>query len=237
MTKKSNNQVTGQKKRELIDSARKKVFLWTAIASAMAVLAIVVGYFIVKEIAYDQARLSAKYATLSTIRENITAADELEKNIQALIANGDLAKAKANSSDSNYKVILDALPVTGDSTVLGSSLLQSIIPLSGVKVKALTASSLSEADPSSLGLGPESTGQGSLSSEGLSSVTYNFEVTGSYQQIQNMFRDMERSIRPVNVTSFEIKASDEGDLTVDSIGESYFSSKKTIELTEKVVER
>lgn len=228
---KPNKTTAGARKREQITSANKTVFLWTMIASAAISLCLVVGYFLVKEALFNHEVYKAKIETLSTLDANIENAAELEKNVKNLIANGDLAKVKAKDSDSNYKVVLDALPVTNDSTVLGSSLLQEILPKSGVRVDTLTTIS-DDGEP----IIDEETGEVAGSGDGseVSTIPFNITVRGDYSQIQNMLEDLELSIRPMNITKITVQGSDKSLQAVVS-GQSYYSSSKSVQLgTQKV---
>ena|GEM_PF-3371868 len=218
--------MAGARKREQISSANKTVFLWTMIAAAAVSLCVVVGYFLVKEVIFNDQVYDAKSETLSTLEQNIDNVGELERNVQALIANGDLAKVKAKETDSNYKVVLDALPVTNDSTVLGSSLLQELLPQSGVAIDTLTTLSDDIAFESEEGVeGGESDA---------STIPFNFAVRGNYSQIENMLADLELSIRPMNISKITIQGSDSS-LQAVVAGESYFSSPQSVQLgTQKV---
>lgn len=227
--------LTGTRKRDQIESANKTVFLWAIAAAAALALCAVVGYFLIKEISFNAKILGAKNETYRTLEQNVKNAETLEQNIQSLIANNDLAQVKANSSDSNYKVVLDALPVSSDPTVLGSSLLQEILNRSNVRVVSLTTA------PGSLGgmmLETQPGGaDGADSSSGGSEVTaipFNFAVQGNYSQVSRMLQDLERSIRPMNVRQLVIQGSDSA-LQVNVRGESYYSTERTVELGKKQV--
>jgi len=226
MMNKPTKSMAGARKREQISSANKTVFLWTMIAAAAVSLCVVVGYFLVKEVIFNDQVYDAKSETLSTLEQNIDNVGELERNVQALIANGDLAKVKAKETDSNYKVVLDALPVTNDSTVLGSSLLQELLPQSGVAIDTLTTLSDDIAFESEEGVeGGESDA---------STIPFNFAVRGNYSQIENMLADLELSIRPMNISKITIQGSDSS-LQAVVAGESYFSSPQSVQLgTQKV---
>ena len=224
---KSTKNLTGMKKREQIDAANKTVFLWAMAAAAALALCAVVGYFLGKEIIFNGKIMAAKTSTLSTLNNNIGAVGQLETNVKALIANGDLAKVKNKPSDTNYKVVLDALPVSSDPTILGSSLLQEVIPKSGVKVDSLTTM------PDGMvvvDVAPTEEGAAAPVAEAaISTIPFSFTVEGDYRQINNMLRDIELSIRPINITRVTLQGAG-NKMQAIVTGESYYSSERTVEL-------
>lgn len=212
----SKKALTGVKKRQQIKDANKMTFIWIIIASASVVLCLVIAQFLVRQLWHNQKVINEQSKTQSTLQTNLKNYETLKKEVEKLVANADLAKVKADPNDSAYKVVLDALPVTNDGTVLGSSLLQVILPKSQVSIKDLTA-----------GIDENSLGVATTVAE--NTIPFKFAVNANYGQAQAMLKDLERSIRPISVTSLKIQGSDTNlDIVVE--GKSYYAPEKTVEL-------
>jgi hypothetical protein len=217
----NNKQVlTGVKKRQQIKNANQMTFIWIMIASAAVVFCLVTAQFLVRQAWFNQKVINERAKTQSTLANNIKNYDKLKKSVEKLVADPNLAKVKANESDTAYKVVLDALPVTKDGTVLGSSLLQVILPKSGVSVTSLSA-------------GDESTTAPVENGENF--ITFDFAANSSFDQVAVMLRDLERSIRPISVTDITLQGSDKS-LNVQVRGQSYYEPEQTITLGKKVVQ-
>lgn len=214
--------ITGVKKRQQIKEANKMTFVWIAIASIAVVLCLVISQFLVRQLWFNQKVINERSNTQSTLDKNLKNYEELKKSVGKLLANEqlNLPEVKANPDDKALKIVLDALPVTNDGTVLGSSLLQVILPKSGVSVSEMRSGADSLA-----GVVVEDLGN---------SIPFSFIVNSNYSQSENMLKDIERSIRPISVTEL-IMQGDDAKLTVEVKGVSYFSPEKSVELKSKVV--
>lgn len=216
----SKKALTGVKKRQQIKNANQMTFIWIMIASAAVVFCLVTAQFLVRQAWFNQKVINERAKTQSTLANNIKNYDKLKQSVEKLVADPNLAKVKANESDTAYKVVLDSLPVTNDGTVLGSSLLQIILPKSGASVTSLTA------------------GDATL---GVTEVTpddnqtpFDFTASSSYGQAAAMLKDLERSIRPISVTELTLQGSDTT-LNVQVKGQSYYEPEQTITLGKTVV--
>lgn len=214
--------LTGVKKRQQIKNANQMTFIWIMIASAAVVFCLVTAQFLVRQAWFNQRVINEQAKTQSTLKQNLANYPALKKEVEKLVANPDLAKVKANEGDSAYKVVLDALPVTNDGTVLGSSLLQVVVPKSGVMITNLKAGIL--VDP----------GVATDEKAADTAIPFEFTVQSNYSQTMTMLTDMERSIRPLNVKQLTIQGSDTT-LNVEVKGESYYTPEKSVELQKKVV--
>lgn len=215
----SKKALTGVKKRQQIKNANQMTFVWIVIASAAVVFCLVTAQFLVRQALFNQKVINERAKTQSTLAQNIKNYDKLKQSVEKLVADPNLAKVRANESDTAYKVVLDALPVSSDNTVLGSSLLQVILPKSGANIVSL------------------STGGDLLSGAEAptgNTIPFTLEANASFAQIATMLKDIERSIRPLNVTELTLQGSDSS-LNVKLNGESYYAPEQTIELGKKEV--
>lgn len=214
--------ITGVKKRQQIKEANKMTFVWIAIASVAVVMCLVVSQFLVRQLWFNQKVINERARTQSTLEQNLKNYEKLKDSVGKLSANEDLNRdqVKANPGDTAYKVVLDALPVTNDGTVLGSSLLQVILPKSGVSINDLKAG--------------QDVIEGTTTEDTGNALPFAFTISSNYSQSLAMLKDIERSIRPIKVTELILQGDDEK-LNVEVKGQSYFASEKNVELKQKVV--
>jgi len=222
-------QLTGMKKRQQIASANKKIFIWVIIASVAVSLCGVTIQFLFKQAAFNQKVISAKADTQSTLSNNITNASQLKTNVDALLADSNLAKVKANPSDTTLKVVLDALPTEDDKSALGASLQQVILPRSGV-----TASDITTISDGLVTLGDETTEANTESSSTPQPTSFNFTASGDYDRIKGMLTDLERTIRPMNIQTISFQSSD-GNIRTVIAGNSYYQAERSVQLGKRTL--
>lgn len=214
-------QLTGLKKRQQIANANKMIFVWVIIASVVVSLCGVTMQFMVRQAIFNQEIIAAKIETQSTLAQNIENVPKLKEEINALYADANLAKVKANPDDTTLKVILDALPTTDDGTALGASLQQVILPISGVDTSDL----VTVASGGMLAGAPavEATDATVPMSD------FSFAASGDYARIRAMLGDLERTIRPMNVQTISFQNND-GQVKATVVGVSYYSPQQTVKL-------
>lgn len=215
-------QLTGLKKRQQIATANKMIFVWVIVASVAISLSAVTMQFLVRQAIFNQKIIGAKAQTQSTLDHNIENVEKLKQNIDALEADTQLAKVKANSSDTNLKVVLDALPTTNDPTALGASLQQIILPKSGVNTSDITTVSQTEAADAA----------SATTTTGTPTAHFSFAATGDYGRIKTMLSDLERTIRPIDVQQLSLQNVD-GQVKATVEGVSYYLPEQTVQLGKK----
>jgi len=228
----SNKQLTGLKKRQQIASANKMIFVWIIVASIAVSFCGVTVQFLFRQAAFNQKVISAKLETQSILGDNLENAEKLKQSVDALLADTNLAKVKANEADTTLKVVLDALPTDDDKSALGASLQQVILPKSGVTASDLTtivANALDEA-----GLEGEVSAEGAAANSGALTTPFSFTATGSYDQLKAMLNDLERSIRPMNIEALSFQSAD-GSVRVNVEGVSYYSPERSVQLGKRTI--
>lgn len=221
-TEPKQNRLTGLKKRQQIEGAGKAMFLWVAIAAVALSFCVATGQYLFTKWDYNNKVLGAKYQAAQTLANNLTNAEELKKEIDSLVANQDLASVKTNPDDPNTKSILDALPTELDSAALATSLQQVILNRSGVSIEAISvppdAETISEETASS---DPQE-------------IKFSFVVNGTYDKVQALVKDLERTIRPMKILNMSLTGSD-ANLRGSFDLVTYFQPAKTVSLKEEVV--
>ncbi|HEX4662001.1 MAG TPA: type 4a pilus biogenesis protein PilO [Candidatus Saccharimonadales bacterium] len=216
--------LTGLKKRQQIELAGKAVFIWVAIAAVAVSLAVVALQFLYQQWTFNNSVLSAKYKASTTLHANVDAADKLKQNVNQLVGNSDLASIRAQGSDSNLQVVLDALPSRADVTALATSVQQVIAPHSGVSLESITVPT--EAQDSSV--------TSTDTTVGPVEQKFTVVVTGSYDKIHGFTQDLEKTIRPMKVVGMTLSGSDNSlRASIDVI--TYYQVSKSVNITKKVI--
>lgn len=223
--------LTGLKKRQQIQKANKMILVWVAAASVIVSMCLVALQFLVREALFNNEVISAKIETNETLKQNIENAKTLKTNVNNLLADKNLASVRADPSDSNLKVILDALPATGDSTTFANSLQNVILNRSGVKVVGLSAGDTAQTGAETA-LVPDLTADPTSPQP----LVFTADISGGYDKVKTTLQDMEKVIRPIHITSLTVTGTDQ-ELTVSISGVTYYLPEKTVKLGTKSIKR
>lgn len=219
------NKLTGMKKRQQIASANKMIFVWVIIASVAISFAGVTVQFLLKQAILNQNVIGAKLETQDTLAKNLENVEKLKENVNALLADTKLASVKANPEDTTLKVVLDALPTTDDKSALGASLQQVILPKSGVTTSDITTI---------LQNSEVAAAESEVDASGVQSSTFTFAASGDYNRIKSMLLDMERTIRPMDITTLSLQSSD-GTIRATVGGVTFYDPEQTVQLGKKTI--
>jgi heme exporter protein D len=217
------------RKRQQIENANKTMFLWVAIAAAVIGIAAVVSVSLFNRITFKQSIITEKNKTISTLQKNNKVAGELKKQVRILNTNQALLDTPRIEGSEPLSVILDALPSTANSSALGASLQQKLLNVDTVSIDTLVV------DPIS---GVENTGENTVAtSSDSNAVTFRFAVStaaGNEAKLQEVLRNLERSIRVINLTSVSIEQQGQGGkITMSAEGEAYYQPASSVKLKEK----
>ena len=244
------NALTGIKKRQQITNTRKQVFTWVALAAALVVICLVVGWNLMQRINYQNKVNRDVGKTAQTMHDNVEAADKLIKNVNALKANAALSLPNLKADDSTvFQVVIDALPTEDDSVALSSSLQNKILSKSGVTIEQInvdTTESDSSSGSSSSSSGSSSSSDSGSSKSGVSKaddiqfpvakpITFRVSLVGSFDSVKSALQDIESTIRPITITKLTIDGSDDK-LNATIEAQTYYSSKVNFKLGKKEIQ-
>ncbi len=248
------NALTGIKKRQQITNTRKQVFTWVALAAALVVICLVVGWNLMQRINYQNKVNRDVGKTAQTMHDNVEAVDKLIKNVNALKANAALSLPNLKADDSTvFQVVIDALPTEDDSVALSSSLQNKILSKSGVTIEQInvdtTESDSSSSSSSSSSSNSSSSSSGSSSGSSKSGVskaddvqfpvakpiTFRVSLVGSFDSVKSALQDIESTIRPITITKLTIDGSDDK-LNATIEAQTYYSSKVNFKLGKKEIQ-
>jgi hypothetical protein cdiviTM7_02679 len=224
----ANNKDVAVRKRQQIDSSRKTMFVFVAGAAFLAGIALVISIFLIQQIVFHSKVIIEKQGTIFRLDKNLESVDELKKNVRVLETNSALNSVKANSENSALQTVLDALPDNPNADAFGASIKNKFVDT----VEGLTLDNLSVTSPNSQG--EESEDNNSESADSSNTLSFSLEVSGSADKLRELLTKFERSIRVIELKSFEIHTS-EDKLSLTIQGVAYYEPAQKIHLEKKVV--
>lgn len=220
--------VNGMKKRQQIQHTNKLVFIWVAAAAIAVTIAIVLSQFLIREFWFNGKILSALGTSNDTLKSNIQAYDSLKGEVVKLLANSRLNDLRVNKNaggDNALQVVIDAMPTSDDRLALAASLQQSVLNRSGVKIDQLTFTDTGVTEP---------TQETIVSDSDFIEVPFTFKATGTYDQLKNMFADLQLSIRPISVTNIKLSGTS-STMTAEIQANTFYSTPPTTDLTKEEI--
>ncbi|NCU38023.1 hypothetical protein EOL96_03155 [Candidatus Saccharibacteria bacterium] len=217
------------KKRQVIASSNRTMFLWITIASAVIGVCVVVGYFLVRQIIY-RAEVAASVETTSTVlKQNNVDAKKLVENVRVLDTNNALNSVKARSEDRALQVVLDALPADVNTLALGASLQQSILAgVQGIKVDGLSIDSSDMIVDSTAAISDT----GAVTELGI--IPFQLSVSaGEVGAFTDLLNRMERSIRTFDIDTLSFEATS-STYTMTMTAHAYYLVGKEVTLANEV---
>ena len=219
------------RKRQQIDSSKRTMFIFVAVAAFVSGMALVVSFFLVQQIWFQGRVISQKQATVNTINANLKAVDGLKDNIRLLDTNEALSSVKSSDDSSAVQAVLDALPTEPNADALGASLQVMFVGA----IDGLTIESLSVTDPSDEGALAASGGDSeSESNDPNLGIGFSMSVSGSAEQLKALLARFERSIRVIKIDSLSVEASKDS-LTMDIQGRAYYQPAYDVKIDKKVI--
>lgn len=217
------------RKRQQIAKANRMMFLWVAGVSVIVGIALVLSIFLVQKLLFNEQVLGKKNETVGILTENNKSITELKDNARVLNTNQNLLDSRAKEEDTALQAILDALPSEPNSSALGSSLQNVLLPGDGIQVESLTV------EPAAGAEGASEAEATAVSGE--NTIGFTFSVSAPSDKIDSLrelLRRLERSIRAIDVqtTTIEMQGSR---ITLTASAVAYYEPTKSIELkTESV---
>ncbi|MBC7565264.1 hypothetical protein H7100_03500 [Candidatus Saccharibacteria bacterium] len=223
---------TALRKRTQISKANRMMFIWIAAASALVSFAIVTSVFLGQKLIFNEKVLLEKNKTISTLEKNNKAVPDLQNSVRVLDTNADLALVKAKDTDQTIQVILDALPSDANSLALGASLQNKLLAgVPGLTIESLqvdpvqgveTLTDASVVDAGAVAIGTEN------------QITFNFSVSGNEDALRQALKNLERSIRTIDIISLQIE--NQGTTQIMTVqARAFYQPVKTVNLYDKVI--
>ncbi len=230
-----------------IDKANSTIIVVLSICSFVIVFSILGTKALLSQYSYQNRVTTAQGKTVKTLQSNRIAAEKLISSYTAFnnqnpnIIGGGSTSTATNQDGSNTKIILDALPYTYDFPALATAI-QNLITVPGVTISSITGTDSSlgasnSSNPTATSTTETPTGVSAVASMAPTTaipIPFSFTVSGPYSSMNGVLTNLERSIRPINVTSISISGNDNDISMVVSAITYYFPSKGLNTSTETI---
>jgi len=221
MDKNNKESLTGLKKRQQISKANRIVFAWIVAASLVIGVCGVFVQFLTRQLMFNNVIYGTLTETRTTLDKNIKAYDGLKSSVDKLIASSNLSLLKKGENSTALQVIIDALPTEENRSALATSMQSEVLGPAGVTINSF---SVGEEDASA-------TSNATIQNTDALSFQFSFSITGTYQQIQQAIKNIERSIRPITIQSVDVQGTSDK-LSANITATTYYQPAKNIQLKE-----
>jgi len=203
------------KQHGLISKSNTKMLVMLAIAGAVLSFSTVVGITLIKRMNYQAKVIGERSKVQKQLKANVAAVDSL----LAAYKNFDEApESVIGTSDSNSKIVLDALPSKYDFPALATSL-----------EKLLVSGGFS--DISITGSDNEATAEQNSTTPAPVEIPFTIAAKGSYVNLQSLMNNLRISIRPFKILKLDITASagvDSMNFTISAV--TFYQPEKNLEI-------
>jgi hypothetical protein len=209
----------GMKKRQIIASSNRTMFIWVTAMSALIGVCAVLSIFLVQQIAFKTKVANKLDGTVSTLKDNNKKAESLIQNVRVLETNAALNSIKAHPDDKALQVILDALPADNNALALGSSLQQNLLQIPGVTIEALS-------------LQAQNADTGETSGN---TIPFTTTITAAdANTLKDALARLERSIRVIDIDTLSLERTEQK-YTLTLSAHAYYEPAVTVQLTNETV--
>lgn len=207
----SKHKRSGFSKRQLIEKSSTTIVLSTALAAIILSFSVVMMNFMWSLSGHYNRVVSEKSKASKILEQNVD-------NIEQLQANFTIFEA----GDVKSTTVLDALPSKYDFPALATTV-ESLVADTGLTMNSFGGSDIET--------------QAIQSQTVPSPVELNFTltVTGNYKNIQKLVDHLDRTIRPMKITRFELRGSDESMRATMSII-TYYQPATNLEVETRTIE-
>lgn len=213
-----------------VDKARSRMMMIITIATFVSVFSLVSVKTLISQATYQRNVLAAKRQAVEQLQDNTTKARRLSAYYNDIFigTNPDNVIGGRNTSDANAippngdnaRIVLNALPTTYDFPALITSV-NKLLSNNGISSPSISGTDESASVSSAPVLRPQP-------------VSIRLVVSGSasYQAVQNLIRDFERSTRPFDITNLQIRGN-EASVSFTLAMDTYFQPATVYELEQR----
>lgn len=213
------NKLRVSTKHLLIDKANTVILYSAAATVAIIAFAIVATNTLAKTISYQRKVISARDKASSQLASNIKAVDTIMQAYQTFES---AKESVIGTADKNPKIILDALPSKYDFPALTTSL-EALVKNSGLKLGAIS------------GVDNETTAvQSSVNPQPIE-ITFEISATGALDNVKILIDLIERSIRPIKISSIALNAAGSSDVQVSISAMTYYQPEMELDTEQQIV--
>jgi len=201
-----------------INKANTMIVVACAVATVIVVFAAVASISLGKDMSYKNKVINLRNKANKQLLSNITAANSLDQSYQAFESS---SESVIGTSDDNAKIVLDALPSKYDFPAFITSL-EWMITNSGSTISGITGTD-NEATAAQNSIDPQPV-----------VIPFQISTSGTYTNAQSLISELQRSIRPIQITSLTFSGSDTN-LTTTISAQTYYQPEKQLGIQQSVV--
>ncbi len=216
-------------KRVAITKANAQTIIVTAVAGFITVFCIVASHYLYSLIGYQSRVISADKQADSQLKSDVNAESRLVSQYRQFVQQNPTIIGQPASSTSQLKynnatVILDALPSQYDFPAL-TTMLQKLITTNNLNLTSLGGQDQS----ASMSNSPEANPQPV-------EIPFSFTVSGAnYQSIQQLFKNLENSIRPIVIDNISLSGTDSS-MNLNVSAHTYYQPKKIFKISSETIQ-
>jgi hypothetical protein len=208
-----------------------RLLIIVAVATIISVFCLVSAKTLLGQAMYHKRVLDARHEAVKKLNSNVEAANTLVQQYQTfqtgsptnIIGGKNSTDANLQPPDGdNARIVLDALPSNYDFPALISSMAK-ILSNNGVTAPSVDGSDDSNTVDTKPKANPE-----------VATITLEIKGTTNYKAARSLIKDLERSIRPFDVTKVDIQGSNSS-MTLALTVNTYFQPALSLDLTTKEV--
>jgi hypothetical protein len=215
-----------------IEKAQTSLFIVVMVASVISIFCLTSAKALLSQGAYQRHVINARHDAVKRLNDNIQSANQLVDQYKNVFENSGPSNVIGGKNDTstkavppdgdNARIVLDGLPTSYDFSALVSSL-SKIISADNIQNISIGGTDGSATANNT----PTATPQAVLISVPISG-------TGSYNDLQKLIRDLERSIRPYDITNLQTSGSN-ASMSFNLQMNTYYQPPKTLDVTSKVI--
>lgn len=203
-----------------------------AVATVITVFCLISTKALISKAAYQRKVINARNNSAKQLQSDITNANQLSTQYNNIFIGNNPenvigGKNQTNSTTvppdgDNGKIVLDALPTTYDFPALLTSI-SKLLANDGLGTPSIGGSDQAatvKSDPSG---NPQP-----------SSIDITITGTGTYENSQKLVKDLERSIRPFDITNLSLDGN-QSNITINLGVTTYYQTAKTVNITSKEI--
>lgn len=218
-------------KRIQIDKAQSTMLIVTVVATIITVFCLVSAKTLLNQATYQKHVIAARRAAADQMEANVTNATNLSEQYTKVFEGGTtnvIGGKNASNANSmppdgdNGTIVLDALPKTYDFPALLTSI-SNLLGQDGIGSPTIGGSDQITTVDNQPSSNPQPT-----------NIDLTLSGTASYADVQKVVKDLERSIRPFDITNLTLNGSNSS-MTLSLNMTTYYQPAKTLNLNTKEV--
>lgn len=225
-------------KRIQIDKANRTIIIVLAVSVFVTVFSMFISKALLAKRSHQSKIISGKELALKQLKANVTAVDSLNDSYRTFVSTpqnviGGSTKGTGDRDGDNAKIVLDALPSKYDFPALATSLEKILSD------KQYAVGTISGTDDELAQSGvPSEEADAAVVKDATKvepvAIPFSIGVTGTYASLQGLLKTLEKSIRPIQVTSVLV-TGDDSSLQIEVTANTYYQSEKVYSISTKDV--